>query len=85
MRWTEHVTCIWERRDPYSIFVENPVGKRKLGRPRHRWKDNVKLNLEEIPCVGCIDLAWVKDKWRGLMNVAMKFRVQYNTGNVCTD
>jgi hypothetical protein len=60
-------------------LVENPGGKTKLGRPRRRWNDIVKLNLEEIPwyCVGCIDLAWDKDKWRGLVNVAMKFR--FNT------
>jgi hypothetical protein len=59
MRWTEHVTCIWKRRNPYRVLVEKIGGKRKPGRPKRRWKDKVKFNLEDIPwySVGCIDLA----------------------------
>ena len=52
-------------------------GKRPLGRPRHRWEDNIKMNLQEVGCVGMdwIELAQVRDRWRALVTVVMNFRV----------
>jgi hypothetical protein len=41
-----------ERRDVYSVLVEKPEGKRPLGRPRHRWEDNIKADLQEVDCEG---------------------------------
>jgi hypothetical protein len=57
--------------------VGKPEGKRPLGRLRHRWVDNIKMDLEEI-CwggVNWVDLAQDKDKWRALVNAVMKVRV----------
>jgi hypothetical protein len=48
MRWTGHVARIGEKRNAYRILVENPEGKRALGRPIHRWVDNIKIYLREI-------------------------------------
>jgi hypothetical protein len=53
------------------------VGKRPLGRPRLRWKDNIKMDLEEVRCGGkdWINLAKDRDRWRALVNVVMNLRV----------
>jgi len=44
MRWAEHVTCMGERRGACRVLVGKPGGKRPLGRPRHRWEDNTKMD-----------------------------------------
>jgi hypothetical protein len=48
MMWMVHIVCLGEMRNVYKILVGNSEGKRPLGGPRHRWKDNIKLNLKEI-------------------------------------
>jgi hypothetical protein len=48
MRWTGHVAQMGEKRNAYRIFVGRPEGKRPLQRPRHRWVDNIKMDLGEI-------------------------------------
>ena len=49
MRWVGHVARIGERRGAYGIFVwRKPEGKRPLGRPRRRWEDNIKMELQEM-------------------------------------
>jgi hypothetical protein len=48
MRWTGHVARIGEGRGVYRVLVGRPEGKRPLGRPRHRWKDNIKMDPREI-------------------------------------
>jgi hypothetical protein len=64
-------------KDAYRILVRNPEGKRPLGRPRHRWVDNIKMDLREIGCDGIdwIDLAQDMDQLRALVNAVMKLRV----------
>jgi hypothetical protein len=59
------------------ILVGKPEGKRPLGRPRHRWEDNIKMDLREIELGGMdwIDLAQDRDQWRALVNTAMNLRV----------
>jgi hypothetical protein len=54
----------------YRILVGNPEGKRPLGRPRHRWVDNIKIDLREIGWVGMdwIDVAQDKDQWKAHVN-----------------
>jgi hypothetical protein len=48
MRWAGYVARLGEKRAAYRILVENPEGKRTLGRPRRRWVDNIKMDLREI-------------------------------------
>jgi hypothetical protein len=52
-------------------------GKRPLGRPRRRWKDNIEINLQEIGCGGMDrnELAQDRDRWRAVVNAVMNFRV----------
>ena len=47
IRWTGHVARMGERRGVYRVLVGKPEGKRPLGRPRHRWEDNIKMDLQE--------------------------------------
>jgi len=62
----------------YRVLVGKPEGKRPLGRPRRRWEDNIKTDLEEVGCGGMdwIDLARDKDRWRALVNAVMNLHVQ---------
>ena len=50
MRWAGHVARMGERRGVYWVFVGKPEGKRPLGRPRHRWEDNIKMDILEVEC-----------------------------------
>ena len=47
-RWAGHVACLSEKRGVYRILVGKPEGKRPLGRPRRRWEDNIKMDLQEV-------------------------------------
>jgi len=53
-----------ERRDVYKVLEGKPEGKRSLGRPRHRWEDNIMMDLQEVICggMGWIDLADDRDR-----------------------
>jgi len=66
-----------ERRGVYRVLVGKPEGKRPLGRPRHRWKDNIKTDLQEVGCGGMdwIELAQDRNRWRALVNVVLNLRV----------
>jgi hypothetical protein len=59
----------------HRVLVEKLEGKRPLGRPRRRWEDNIKMDIQEMECGGmdCIDLAEDRDKWRVLLNRAITF------------
>jgi len=48
MRWEGHVACMGERRGVHRVLVGKPEGKRPLGRPTHRWEDNIKRELQEV-------------------------------------
>ena len=56
MRWVGHVARMVEERGLYSVLVGKPEGKRPLGRPRRRWVDNIRLDLQEV---GCGYLDWI--------------------------
>jgi len=62
-----------ERRDVYSVLVGKPKGKRPLGRPKRRWEDNIKMDLQEMGCgsMDWIEVAQVRDSWRALVNTVM--------------
>ena len=66
-----------ERRGAYRVLVGKPEGKRPLGRPRHRWKDNIKIAFQVVGCGGMdwIDVAQDRDRWRVLVNAVMNLRV----------
>jgi hypothetical protein len=77
MRRAGHVARIVEKRNKYRILVGKPRGNGPLGRPRHRWVDNIKMDLKEIGWGGMdwIDMAEDRDQWRALVNMVMNFLV----------
>jgi hypothetical protein len=66
-----------EKRSVYRLLVGEPEGKRPLGRPRHRWTDNIKMDLLEIglSVLDWIGLARDRYRWRALVNSVMNLRV----------
>ena len=77
MRWAGHVTRMGERRGVYRILLGKPEGKRPLRRPRRRWEDNIKMDLQEMGCGGMdwMELAQDRDRWRALVKAVMNLRV----------
>ena len=77
MRWAGHVACMGEERGVYRVLVGKPEGKRPLGRPRRRWVDNIRMDLQEVGCgyVDWIGLAQDRNRWRTLVSAVMNFRV----------
>jgi hypothetical protein len=63
-RWAGHVARMGVGGGVYRVLVGKPVGKRPLGRPRRRWEDNIKMDLEEVGCGGAdwIELAQGRDR-----------------------
>ena len=61
----------------YRFLVGKPEGKRPLGRPRHRWEDNIKMVLQGVGCgvMGWIELAQDRDSWRALVNAVLNIRI----------
>ena len=68
------------------VLVGKPEGKIPLGRPRHGWEDNIKMDLQEVGCgaMDWIGLAQYRDRWQALVNAVMNFQVPYNVGNFLT-
>ncbi|KAJ4433081.1 hypothetical protein ANN_15338 [Periplaneta americana] len=77
LRWAGHVARMGEFRNAYRVLVGRPEGKRPLGRPRHRWEDNIKVDLREVGYDGrdWINLARNRDQWRAYVSAAMNLRV----------
>jgi hypothetical protein len=75
-----------EWRDVYRVLVGKPKCKRPLGRPRRRWEDNIKMDLQEVgcSCMDWIDVAQDRDTWREIVNAVMNFRIPLNVGNFLT-
>jgi hypothetical protein len=61
----------------YKVLVGKPDGKRPMGRPRLRWEDNIKMDLQEVGCGGMdwIQQAQDRDRWRKLVNAVKNLRV----------
>ena len=69
--------CKGERRGIYRVLVGKPEGKRPLGRPRHRWEENIVMDLQEVGCGGMdwIEVAQDRDRWWALVNMVMNLWV----------
>jgi len=67
---------VGERRGVYRVLARKPEGKRPLVRPRRRWEDNIKMDLQEVGCGGMdwIELAQDRNRWRALVNAVMIVR-----------
>ena len=74
LRWAGHVARMGEERGVYRNLVGKPEGRRPLGRPRRRWVDNIRMDLQEVGC-GCMDWIEDRDRWRTLVSAVMNFRV----------
>jgi hypothetical protein len=71
MRWLGYVAHMGETRNSSNILIGKPEGKRPLGRPRHRWEDNIRMYRRKIGWEGMdwIHLAQDRDQWHALVNI----------------
>ena len=74
------------KREVYRVLLGKPEGKRPLGRPRRRWVDNIRMDLQEVGCgyMDWIGLAQDRDRWPTLVSAVMNLRVPWNAGNFFT-
>jgi len=77
MRWAEHVARTGEERGVYRVLVGKPERKRPLGRPRRRWVDNIRTDLQEMGYgyMDWIGTAQDRNGWRRLVSTVMNLRV----------
>jgi hypothetical protein len=73
-----------EKRNAYRLLMGKLEGKRPLGRPRHSWVDNIRMDLGEVGWgdVGWIGLGKDRNKWRALVNSVLKLQVPWNAGKL---
>jgi len=78
MKWAGNVARMGEGIGVYRDLVGKGEGKRPLGRPWHRWEDNIKMDLQEVGCGGMdwIELAQDRDRWRAFVNAVMNFKMR---------
>jgi len=77
MGWAGRVARMGEEKGAYRVLVAKPEGKRPLGRPRRRWVDNIRMDLQEV---GCLYMDWIglaqdSDRWRTVVSAVMNIRV----------
>ena len=86
MRWVGHVAHMGEERGVYRVLVGKLEVKRPLGRPRRRWVDTIRMDLQEVGCgyMDWVGLAQYRDRWRTLVNPVMNLRVPWNAVNFLT-
>jgi hypothetical protein len=77
MRWAGHVARMGEEKRMCRVLVGKPEGRRLLGRPRRRWVDNIRMDLQEVGCgyMDWIGLAQHRDRWRTLVSAVMNLGV----------
>ena len=82
IRWAGHVACMGLGRGMHRVLVGKSEGKRPLERPRRRWEDNIKMDLQEVggACGDWMELAEDRDRWRALVSTAMNLRVPKKRG-----
>jgi len=73
MRWAGNAARMGEEKGVYRVLVGKPEGKRPLGRPRLRWGDNIRMDLQEVGCgyMDWIGLAQERDRWRTVVSAVM--------------
>jgi len=77
MRWAGHMARMGEEREVCRVLVGKPEGRRPVGRPRRRWVDNIRTDLQEVRCgyMYWIGLAQDRDRWRTLVSAVMNLWV----------
>ena len=77
IRSAGHRAPMGEERGVYRVLVGKPERKKSLGRPRRRWVDNIRIDLQEVECgyMDWIGLAQDRDTWRTLVSAVMNLRV----------
>ena len=77
MGWAGNMARMGEERGVYMVLVGKPEEKRPLGRPRRRWVDYIRMDLQEVGCgyMDWITLAQDRDSWRTLVSAVMNLRV----------
>ena len=77
MRWAGHVGRMGEGRGVHRVLVGKPDGKIPVGRLRHRWEDNIKMELQEVGgvCGDWVELVQDRDRWRALVGTVRNLRV----------
>ena len=87
MIWAGNVARMGEEKGVYRVFVGKPEWKRSLGRPRCRWVDNIRMDVQEVGCgyMDWIGLAQGRDRWRTLVSAVMNLRVPWNVWNFLTN
>jgi hypothetical protein len=74
-----------DRRHAYRVLVGKPEGRRPLGKPRHRWEDNIKMDFQEVGWgTDLLDLVKDRDSWRAVVNAVMNLRIPISEGNFLT-
>ena len=70
MRWAGHLARVGEGRGVHRVLVGKPKGKRPPGKPRRRWEDNIKMDLQEVGvvCGDWLELAQDREIWWALVN-----------------
>ena len=86
MRWAGHVARMDEETGVYRVLVGRPGGRRPVGRPRRRWVNNIRMDLQEFGCgyMDWIGLAQDRDRWRTFVSAVMNLRFPWNAGNFLT-
>ena len=77
MRWAGHVARMGVEREVYRVLLRKPEGRRPLGRPRRRWVDNIRMDLQEVGCgfMDWIGLAQGRGRWQTIVSAVMNLRV----------
>ena len=75
LRRAGHVARMEEGRGVHKVLLRKPEGKKPLGRPRRRWEDNIKLDLQEVGSGDWMELAQDRYRWQALVSTVMNFRV----------
>jgi hypothetical protein len=77
MKWVGHVACMGEETRVHRLLVGKPEGKRPMGRPRHRWEEKIKRDLQEVGggCGNWIELAQDRNRWWALVSTVKNLRI----------